>query len=96
MSKNRKSTKTERSPNLYERQHFVLYDGWRVGFGGDDFDQHAVDEISVGHLDMKPVAAVLYTCLQYLQREGERILNRGRSPANETAGEREGLCETGS
>lgn len=49
-----------------------MYDGWRVGFRGDDFDQHAVDEISVGHLDVKPVTAVLHTCFQYLQRERER------------------------
>lgn len=57
---------------LYERQHFVLYDGWGVGFWGDDFDQHTINEISVGHLDMEPVTTVLHTSFQNLQKESER------------------------
>lgn len=59
---------------LYKRQHFVLYDRWGVGFGGDDLYQNTINKISVGHLDMKPVTTVLHTCLQYLQEE--RGLNK--------------------
>lgn len=65
-------------PHLDERQHFVLYDSWRVGFGRDDLDQNAINEISVGHLDVKSVATVLHTRFQYLQRERERGLKRDR------------------
>lgn len=54
-------------PYLDERQHFVLHDCRRVVFGGDDFDQHTVHEVPVGHLDVKSVAAVFHTRLQNLQ-----------------------------
>lgn len=59
---------------LYERQHFVLHNCWGVIFGGDDFDQHTIHEVPVGHLDMKPVATVFYTGFQNLQRgEGMKM-----------------------
>jgi len=66
--------------HLYERQHFVLHDGGRVGFGGDDFDKNPIDEISVGHVDVKPVSAVFHTRLQYLQKG--RGLHWGAQPRN--------------
>lgn len=56
--------------DLYERQHFILDDCWRVIFGGDDSDQHAFHEVPVSHLDVKPVATVFHARFQNLQREG--------------------------
>lgn len=51
---------------LDQGQHLVLHDGRRVVLGREDFDQNAVDEISVGHKDVEAVATVLHTGLQHL------------------------------
>lgn len=43
-----------------------MHDGRRVVLGGDDFDHHAFDEVSAGHLDVEAVAAVLHAGFQHL------------------------------
>lgn len=52
--------------DLYEGQNFVLHNGRRVVLGRDDLDHNAVDEVSVGHLDVEAVTTVLHARFQHL------------------------------
>lgn len=55
--------------DLYDAEHSVVYDQRRVVPRDDRTDENPLDKIPCGHLDVKPVSAVLHTGFKHLEPE---------------------------
>lgn len=51
---------------LNQGEYFILNNGRWVVFRRDDFDKYSINKVPASDQSMKPMAAVLHTCLQDL------------------------------